>query len=111
MGNQYLILHSIIGIIATACFGKLLFYSIQDGQIFGKWQRVLEYLDKSGYSIVKPLGYCEMCFSFWLAVLSWCVFFIVVPHSLGWYWLLHYCIYVSMSANMTLYFLTKLFRK
>lgn len=105
-----IIVYSIIGIIATASFTKLLYFSIQDEQIFGAWQKVLLRLDRKGSKLVKPLGWCETCFCLWLAMLSWGVFFLSTPLHLGGWWVLHYLIYTSITSNVSLYFLTKLFK-
>lgn len=106
-----LIVYSFIAMVATASWGKLLFFSIQRDQIFGGWQKVLKRLDEAGNPLNKPLGNCEMCSCFWLALISWLLFFFITDIHLPWYWwVMHYIIYGSIGAMMNLYFLVKLFR-
>lgn len=79
MGDKYMIaflLYLIAFGFGTGCFiARIIWPSIQQDQIFGKWQDVLQRMDENGYgSAAKFLGYCELCFSHFCTILSFIVF-------------------------------------
>jgi hypothetical protein len=82
------LLYTIVAAIGTGCFiAEILWPSIQQDQIFGRWQNVLDNLSRKGYGdVAKFLGHCELCFSHFISVLSYIVFYLFCKHVLG-YWL------------------------
>lgn len=99
--------------VGTACFGKLLYFAIQPGNILGGWQNILRKLDENEKTdfITKPLGYCLVCFCHALVVLSFIVFASVTVSvfdawfSVSWQWLINflfYGFYVSVTSVLTI---------
>lgn len=107
-----IIIYSIIAILATASFSKLLHFSIQQDQILGGWQNVLSAMDRRGSLWVKPLGYCEICFAHLLGQISSVLFMAILCfiNPIGLYFILLYVCYVPICSIVNLYFITKLFQ-
>jgi len=107
--------------IATGSMSLILFISTQQGQWLGKWQNVLRKLDlsgtKTGLILSKIGGYCELCFSHFIGFLSFWIYLYTNLHLIGlpviniFIWFIWYLIYISISTNVNLYFITKLFKK
>lgn len=124
----YFLLFTLIAWIATACMTKVLFFSIQDGQwldsLFG-WQKMLTRMGNDNSILYKPLGGCEMCFSHMIAFISFWIYVFVmrigfdmwVTDSIDSFWIaaaintIWYLVYVAISCNINLYFITQLFRE
>lgn len=109
-------------LIGTASLGFILFMSIQQGQwldLIFSWQKKLREWDISGTTkgmiLSKILGYCELCFShlmafigFWVTLaLIITIFDVNIPI---WIYFIWYVVQVSISTNLNLYFITKLFK-
>lgn len=62
----------LIAVVTAPFFINVLHFAIQQGRIFGKWQKVLEFLyaSKSLNFLEKPLGGCYICFSNLIAFLT-----------------------------------------
>jgi hypothetical protein len=98
----------ILFIFGAASFAWCAYKAIQDGEIFGAWQNVLNKLYERGYkTLEKFLGGCFTCFShlwgivFFIGWVLFCEYFI--QHSFAWWYILHYIIFVSsviVSANI-----------
>lgn len=90
---------TIIALLVVACWFRLVWYAIQPGQIFGKWQHILEDWDKKGYSIVKALGYCELCTAHLFAYVGFIGLLIFAWDSLNfWEGVLLYVCFIPLSA-------------
>lgn len=123
------LLFTSIAWLATASLAKILFISIQHGQWLDRllnWQERLHKWDLQGRELlVKTGGMCELCFShavsffsFWVYVFfmnmvvdCWIVeninsILIASMSNIVWY-----LVYVSIGANLSLYFITKLFQR
>ena len=98
---------------------KIVFFSIQDDQWLDElfnWQYRLRKWSEQNKWWVKPLGYCEMCFSHLMAVVGFIVYCLFMTQANLWsidHWVLYmvwYLVYVSISTNLSLYFIVKLFK-
>lgn len=123
------ILFTLIAWVGTASLSKILYISIQQGQWLDQllgWQGRLYKWDLAGKQLLaKAGGYCELCFSHALSFISfWC--YLIFSFEVAHYWIaepidslllkilvsfLWYLIYVSVSTNLSLYFITKLFQR
>lgn len=106
-------IYTVCFLAAAACFAKLLKYSTQRGQIFGRWQNVLVKLDENGYTwAAKPLGLCDMCFSHLLAVLFFAVYVLFVVTYAYWPYglfgsIVWYLFFVPVSSVLNLFLIRK----
>ena len=119
LGIFILLLSMLIGI---ASFNFVLFMSIQPTQWLDSlfnWQKKLRDWDisgtKNGMILSKILGYCELCFSHFVAFIGfWITLAVVlVMYDLNfpiWLYFVWYLMQVSISTNLNLYFITKLFK-
>lgn len=68
---------TILYILAMPAMYNFLWKAIQRGEMFGKWQDVLDWLFAKGYkNLEKFLGGCMVCFSHciaWLAYIAWAI--------------------------------------
>ncbi len=112
-------LYTAFCIVANACCVKIMHVLIQEGQLLGGWQRVLQRMDRSDdkllNALTKPLGYCEFCFSHLLSVIGFIVFITFMNSTDLWAFniaasIVWYMVYVSCSTILSLYFLTQLFK-
>lgn len=78
-------IYTLVFLLGTACFAKLLNFSIQKGQWLGKWTDILVRMDENGHSaLAKPLGLCAMCFSHLLAFLSFGAYVLFIINYCHW---------------------------
>lgn len=123
------LLFTMLAWLGTASLTKILYISIQPGQWLDKllnWQERLRSWDLQGKELlVKTGGLCELCFSHAVAFVSfWAYVFFM--HAVADYWItdhldnaliiaaanvIWYLLYVSIGANLSLYFITKLFQR
>lgn len=122
------LLYTIVAWVATACLAKILYISIQPGQWLDKllnWQERLHNWDLQGKELlVKAGGLCELCFSHFIAFVSFWVYLFFMQAVVG-YWvstpsttilatilinIIWYIGYVTIGTNMALYFIVKLFK-
>lgn len=123
-----ILLYTVLAIVANACITKILHISTQPGQWLDTllhWQKRLQQWDIQGKIFrSKAGGYCELCFSHLLAFAGYWVYVFFMNAAVGMWiahvsdgWLLFitinlvwYLVYVSISTNLGLYFITKLFQ-
>lgn len=115
--------------LATACMAMLLYVSIQPGQWLDKllnWQALLHKWDLQGKELlVKAGGMCELCFSHFISSLSYWLYLFFTSHTIH-YWITvpvesavavvivnitWYLAYVAVGTNLSLFFITRLFRQ
>lgn len=117
------LIYTILWMLGAGSFAKILHVSIQDGEWLGGWKKVLRKIDASKWgALSKPLGLCEICFAHMIAFLSfWC--YVLFMSGLG-LWAIHsdvmvmniflhlvwYIIYISITTQLGLYFIVKLFK-
>lgn len=123
------LLYTLVAWLATASLTKVLHISIQHDQWLDNlldWQNRLFQWDMHGRTfLAKAGGLCEICFAHALAFISYWVYLIFMNTVAG-LWLtdsidniilsffanvVWYLVYVSISTNLSLYFLVKLFQK
>ena len=109
-------------LIGIGSLSLILFVSIQSEQwldLLFKWQNKLRNWDTSGtikgMILSKILGYCELCFSHLIAFLGFWITLIMTLNLFDlnidwWIYIFWYIIQVSISTNINLYFITKLFK-
>lgn len=62
------LVYYIIFMVGTPCMYNFLWKAIQEGEMLGAWQKVLEWLYSQGHkSLEKFLGGCEVCFSHFIS--------------------------------------------
>jgi hypothetical protein len=123
------LLYTLIAFLANACLAKIIFISIQPGQWLDKllnWQQRLRHWDMQGKTfLVKAGGYCELCFSHLISFISfWC--YLLFSKVVLNFWItaeassiiaviavniIWYLIYISIATNLSLFFITKSFKK
>lgn len=122
------LLYTVLAWIATACIAKILYISIQPGQWLDKlldWQKRLHQWDLQGKEFrVKAGGMCELCFSHAITFMSFWIYTLFMNEVLQ-VWVsmnvtnvmmsllvnfIWYICYVAIGSNLSLYFITKLFR-
>ena len=122
------LLFTIIAWLANACLVKILFISIQQGQWLDKllnWQERLRRWDLRGKEfLVKAGGMCELCFSHAVTFISFWAYMLVANEVLT-YWIttpvscmlpkvivnvIWYLVYVSIGTNLSLYFISKMYK-
>jgi len=95
----------VLYVIGSACLCFVLHAAIQEGQILGAWQKVLTKLYAKHDNWEKFLGGCYMCFSHFIAILTF------IPYAIfnlsGW-WLFLYLLYVPTVIVCSLYIKKKL---
>lgn len=93
-----MIFATIIALIVTAGWFRLIWQAIQHGQLLGKWQDVLERNDKKGRKWVKAFGYCEFCTAHTFAYIGF-IGLAIYASGLAWYeWILLYIVFTPVSA-------------
>lgn len=112
-------LYTVIIIIANACSVKIMHALIQPDQLLGFWDKVLHKMDKSDSKVlnmlVKPLGWCELCFSHFLTVIGFVIYYLFMSQCDLWILniytsIIWYMVYVSCGTILSLYFLTQVFK-
>lgn len=110
------IVFSLIFWIGVAGFTFMLWVSIQPGNWAEKWQNKLRAWDLSGNEFLyRVMGGCQVCFAHAVAQLSFLVylafFFCLELWSMGFLGgLIWYGLYISISTNLNLFFITKLYK-
>lgn len=110
------LLYTVFALIANACFVLIMYISIQPTQWLGAWDKVLSNMDKKGIVWVKPLGYCELCFSHMMTFfLFWVYAFFMTDNGL-WHFgvissIIWFLVYDVIGTILSLYFVTKLFKE
>lgn len=109
-------------LIGIGSLSFILFMSIQSEQwldMLFKWQKKLREWDTSGTTkgmiLSKIFGYCELCFSHLIAFIG---FWITLALTLNlfeinidwWVYIFWYLFQVSISTNINLFFIKKLFK-
>ena len=98
-----LLIFYVIFSAGAAFFSSLMHYAIQRDNIFGGWQRVLDWLysKEKLRSFGKPLGDCYLCFSHMLACVFFAVFCVFSNNVLGeWITSIHTSGWVSIPVNI-----------
>lgn len=99
---------ALVFLLSTAAIAKVIFITIQPGQIFGGWQRVLNKLNDAhsrfANAIYRPLGGCEICFSHMLGVISYALFAGFIYYVLGsWPFNMTNDLWVNIGTNFVGY--------
>lgn len=117
-----LIIITIGFLIGVASFSMIFFASIQKGQwldMMFDWQNQLREWDmsgtKKGLILSKILGYCELCFSHFTAFIWFWIYIAVILYFIDFnppiaIFPIWYLLYMSISTNINLYLITKLFK-
>lgn len=97
-----------IFLVATAAVVKVIYITIQPGQIFGGWQNVLNRLNEANSrfanAIYKPLGGCEVCFSHMFAVISYALFILFIYTVMdSWPLNMTYNVWINIGTNIVGY--------
>lgn len=108
-------LTALVFAVCTACFFFVSFFTIQEGQIFGKWQQVLSRLRNSRKAamraLAKPLGDCELCTAHLTAMVSFIVLLLFTGAPFAWYiGIVIYFLYVPAVTVLSMVLL-KFFQK
>ena len=80
----------------TACLCLFIEYTIQEGEIFGFWQKVLKKFE--GSPLENPLGGCIVCMSVWVCLVIG--FFGLFFLSMGWWTLLPYIVVTNFLIRL-----------
>lgn len=78
----------------TAAFAHFVDYIIQEDEIFGFWQKVLDKLE--GTPFVNPLGGCVVCMSVWICFIGFIGLFSLV----GWWGFLPYIVTTNLMVRV-----------
>lgn len=72
---QMFIVYTLLFMLSGVAMFKFMWLAIQEGQMLGKYQRFLTYLRNRGlYNLENFLGGCEMCFSHFMAIVSFILY-------------------------------------
>lgn len=96
---------ALVFLFATAAVAKVVYLSIQPGQIFGGWQNVLNKLNDAhsrfANAIYRPLGGCELCFSHMIGVISYALFAGFIWFVLGsWPMNMTHTLWINIGTNL-----------
>lgn len=99
------VLTILIFLFAAAGISWVMYSSIQEGEIFGKWQKVLDKLYGENPLLEKFLGGCFKCFSHLWALFTFGTYVLFYELYLdmhfGWWYLLHYMLFVPTSILLS----------
>ena len=79
----------------AAMLSHFIDYCIQEGEVFGFWQKILDKLE--GTAIQNPLGGCVVCMNVWICVFS---FWGLLVFDISWLWFLPYIIISSTITRI-----------
>lgn len=88
-----------IFILFAVTLFKFLFTAIQEGQMLGKWQDVLDKIYSVNRGLSMLLGACGMCFAHLISIVCFVLFVLFVPTwILNWYQsVIFYPIFVTIA--------------
>lgn len=91
---ENIVIYIFFAYFATA-IGNAFTFLTDAGQIFGKWQDVVEWVyNKTGSNFIyKALGGCDTCFTMWISIL--------VVYPLYWYFGTKYGFYIAQDWQTT----------
>jgi hypothetical protein len=76
---------TILYIILTPAVYNFLWKAIQEGEMFGKWQLVVEWVWAKGYKKLSDfIGGCQVCFAHFIAWLGYVLWSVLCYEHLEW---------------------------
>lgn len=95
-------------IVMTPCLTYVLFNMIQEGQLLGGWQRVLDKVYAKNRFLAMFLGDCDKCFSNFIAHVTLFIYLIIQYNNdfWGWWDILLYFTYVPLNIVLSVFILT-----
>lgn len=101
------IIYTLLFMFSSVGMFKFLWIAIQEGQMFGRYQKLLDWLySKNLYNLEKFLGGCEVCFAHFVSIISFIIYNIFMREMelylvRSWLNLVWYIVYV-----MTVWYLS-----
>lgn len=96
-------------VLFGVCLFKFLFTAIQEGQMFGKWQGVIDKLYTVNRGASMLLGGCGICFAHFISIVTFALLVVFQPIWIFNWWqsVIFYMIFVTITWFFAIRFIPK----